>query len=238
MFCKVSGLSMVLVLTACGMDIGPKSEQHTSSQIDMTNVTAISMSGDDGDLTISPSTSTAGSVEFTKQTSRFFAGTGDCHSDQHVDGTTLYINVSKDPNAGCEVETVVFAPPSVTIDASLDNGDMHINHMQNNVKATNDNGDVNVSMDPPANGNLVCDGTMTTSNGDVNVSLSYQPTSGTLSLTSDNGSAVVNVPSGTAYSLASQVDNGKLEKDVPDTSSAPFKISLKTDNGKLKVGQN
>src|SRR4051812_32131275 len=103
-------LFVASLASACGLNVGPKSERHDRQNVDLSHVTAVSFKGDSGDVTISPSADSSGSVEFAEKTSRYFAGTGHCHTSESVEGSTLYVEVTKDFNAGCEVETTIVAP--------------------------------------------------------------------------------------------------------------------------------
>jgi hypothetical protein len=231
-------LSLPLLTTACGLGIGPKSERHDVQPLDLTHVSAVRVNGTDGDITVQPATGSTGSVTFVEKTSRWFAGTGHCHYGQHVDNGTLVVDVKKDSNAGCEVETTVEAPLMAQVDIANSNGDVHVNDMAGTVNASNSNGDVKVSLASQGGDTPAANGTFSSSNGDVDVKTSFKPASGTLSLSTDNGDAKVGLPDGTPYSLSTKVDNGSVKKDFADTPSAPFHVSLKTDNGSLKIYKN
>ena len=234
----IGALTCIAILTGCGLNIGPKSDRRDSERIDMTNITAISVNGEDGNVTISSSSGANGSVEFVERKSRYFAGTGHCHYSQRIEGQTLLVEIHKDRNAGCEVETTIAAPADATLDVRLDNGDVRISGFKNTVNVAGDNGDITATLESPGGDAPVCNGTFSSDNGAIDVDVRYQPVSGNLSLSTDNGAAKVGLPAGTLYSLDAHVDNGSVKKDLGETAGASFKVFMKSDNGSLKIYQN
>lgn len=230
-------LGTFIILPACGVGIGPKSEKRTDAPYDLSGINAVDVSANDGDVSIAPAQGN-GSVQFIKKTPRVSTGSGDCHSESSIQGTTLVVKIWQDLQASCEIDAVIAAPANAAITVNSSDGNVHIQGMTGAVTVNSKDGNIDASLDRPLGDAPVLNAAFTSNDGDVSVSVNFPPATGRLKMSSADGNLKLGLASGTLFQLNEQHEDGNLRSDLTATPGAAFVVDVSTEDGNIRLQQN
>jgi hypothetical protein len=218
-------------------------ERVETEQFSAAGLTTLAVDGATGSITI-----TAGDTNTVQVRAEISDGLRKTGESRQVDGDTLRLH-SACPNIGsewCHVNWDVRMPPGMAV--VIDNGDGHVTVSGTTaaVAIRNDNGTVDLAgLSGPVdvstdNGRISAErlssATVTASTDNGRVSLAFAKAPTTVAVTTDNGRADVVVPAdGTKYRVDTHNDNGSNDVTVPEGSTSPRSITVRTDNGSIDV---
>ncbi len=220
-------------------------EERTERQsFSALGLTTLAVDASTGSITI-----TAADTATVEVRARISDGLRKTSESRRVVGDTLQLH-SACPNFGsdwCHVDWDVRMPTQMAVVIDNDDGHVAVSGTRASVTIRNDNGTVeladvggpvNVSTD---NGGITAErlesATVIASSDNGRVSLAFARAPLSVAVTTVNGGAEVVVPAdGTAYVVDAQTDNGSKHVDVPEDSTSPRSITVRTDNGSIDVG--
>jgi hypothetical protein len=214
-------------------------EKHFSDEFDFENetITHLVVRGDSSDIRVAPGRDDEALVDFDID----YRGRMPDY-DADLNGSTLKVKL--DCGFSCNGDIAIEVPSRVSVDISVDSGNIHIRDIEGNARLVADSGNItmtNLEGDLDLNvdsGNIkgdvfseVCDADLDSGN----FSMRFFEVPRDLDLSADSGNIKVKVPSGD-YNISTSVDSGNRDLDnVYDDPDSPNVIRASVDSGNIDI---
>ncbi|MFN8369563.1 MAG: hypothetical protein U0T83_02935 [Bacteriovoracaceae bacterium] len=177
-----------------------------------------------------------------------------CKMSIERSGNNLIIKVERSnksvPAEECDVDFDLKVPRLVNLDITSISGNLTSDNTKGDIVFNMGNGNIVTTAKIKklegilANGNIIAKSLIGSSdvqvdNGDVNLTYGYgeEPLTGELEIKTNKGNATVKFPQGTKIQ-AKLTSKGDLINEMGNTENAPFKVSMKSTSGNLKIKSN
>jgi hypothetical protein len=232
---KILFLSLVSVQALAGVVEKQNFDPQSILKVEVENIA--------GEVRVNGSDSSIATVE----TDKLEFGTN-CSVSSTLTATTLSVKVTRVGTAvtGCRVNLNLTIPRKAALEINSGAGDLLISGISSDVKYKVGAGNVQVdgevlSLSGEAGSGsvtvkgLVGSASMSTGSGDVNLTYSKTPSQGELEVRSGTGNTNVFLPSSAQIFSSIATGNGTVQNDFTESKDAPFRLSVKSGSGDLKV---
>jgi hypothetical protein len=214
-----------------------------SKEFDADILQAVSVINTSGNVEISLSTSDKATV--TARKIRFPEG---CQLVIEQSGGKLLVETVEPGGWGksCRVDFDIRVREAVSLSIKNGSGDLEVEGIQGEVEFKLGSGDVKVAATvtdldgTSGSGDIKVSGltgnvNLKTGSGDIVLSYPSHPPRGKLKVSSGSGDITIYTPEGSSILTDLSTGSGKIYNEIGDSSSAPFKIIMKSGSGDLSI---
>ncbi len=216
-----------------------------SKEFEVKDLTGVSVENTSGKVFITETDTEKAYVVATKN--KF----GDkCKSKVERSGNKLVIKVEKASSffstEECNIDFQVKVPKNVDLDIALGSGNLSVKGIHGDLAFKIGSGDILADgtfkkisgisgSGKVALRGLTGGGELKTGSGDMDLTYAGTSLNGELDLKTGSGRATILFPKGTKIKTHFKAGSGELSNELGETREAPFKVSMKTGSGDLKI---